>query len=126
VRQALGSPCVLYSVNYRSQFIEFPGAREVNLYPSMLEGLGAGSTPAEFADAVFPLVLAEVEAGASVGLDLSSHDELRIFSPLFASYMGALQERFARELWVTRVDHPLWPLDRLRQRPRGTDELTRR
>ncbi|HVS17530.1 MAG TPA: hypothetical protein VMT18_02935 [Planctomycetota bacterium] len=126
VRETLGSPCVLYSVNFRSLFIEFPGAREVNLYPRLLEAQRAQATPEEFARDVFADIEADLEAGITVGLDLSSHEQLRIFSPLFLSYMEALQERLGQELWVTRVDDTLWPLERLRPRPPRGSELTHR
>ncbi|HVS17531.1 MAG TPA: hypothetical protein VMT18_02940 [Planctomycetota bacterium] len=117
VHNVLGSPCVLYSINYRSVFIEFPGANEVNLYPYLVQGMSSQATPDEFADDVFPLILADVESGASVGLDMSYYDALRIGSPLFHSYMEALQDRLRQHLWVQLVDDPLWPVQRLRPRP---------
>ena len=74
-------------------------------------------TPDDFADDVLARVRADLADGLAVGLDLSYRAIVEEQAPAMVPYMDALELRLAQHLWVQRVDDPLWPMLRLRQRP---------
>lgn len=116
-REVLGTPCALYALNYRNLFLDLEGGREVNLYPLLVQAYREQVTPAAFADDVLARVQADLADGLAVGLDLSYRAIVEEQAPAMVPYMDALELRLEQHLWVQRVDDPLWPLMRLRQRP---------
>jgi hypothetical protein len=118
-RGALGERFVLYSLNFRFQPVDgAPDAREVNFYPDLLRAAVDGTRPERFAEEVVARIAADVAcAGGSVGLDLSYREILLRRRSEWIVYMDALVALLEERYWLQRVEHPRWPLVRIRVHP---------